>query len=126
MRSPLLGLQGALYSLLSASLTVYDRVPQDAEFPYVTIGHDTTIDWSAKNMSGQEVTTTVHTWSQYAGKKECKETMDAVLQAVTNAAITISDFNIVSCALDFSQVLEESDGITCHGIQRFRFKIEEV
>lgn len=126
MKDPTLALQGALHALLSSSLTVYDAVPQNAAFPYVTIGDDTMTDWSAKGEGKAEVTATVHTWSRYNGRKECKEMMDAVLQAVTGAAWSLDGFHVVTCGLEFSQVLEEADGITRHGVQRFRFRIEEV
>lgn len=126
MRDPTLALQGALHALLSSSLTVYDAVPQNAAFPYVTVGDDTMTDWSAKGEGKAEVTATVHTWSRYKGRKECKEIMDDVLQAVTGASWSLTGFHVVTCGLEFSQVLEEADGITRHGVQRFRFRIEEV
>ena len=79
MRDPALALQGALHTLLSSSLTVYDAVPQGAAFPYVTVGDDTLVNWSAKGEGKVEITTTIHTWSRYTGRRECKEIMDLSL-----------------------------------------------
>jgi len=141
---PGLALQELLYGLLSKTVTVYDAVPQNASFPYVTIGDDTAVDWSTKTTVGMEVTATIHSWSRYNGRKEVRETMQAVMRLLGLDHVpdpsgvfpltfplrfrqqVIGTYRIVQHGLEFSQVLEESDGITRHGVQRFRFRIEEV
>ncbi len=126
VRSPLLALQGALHGRLSGHVTVYDAVPQKASFPYVTIGEATATDWGTKTGDGTEVTVTVHTWSRYHGRKECLETMDTVLGLVTGGPLALAGFSVVTAELELLEVLEEPDGITRHGVQKFRFRIEEV
>lgn len=126
MRSPLLALQKALYDRLSQSLDcpVYDAVPQVAQMPYVTIGEDTAIDWSTKLESGQEVTHTLHIWSDYDGAMEAKQIADKVIQAITSQALELHGFYLVIAMLDMTEVIRDPDGYR-HAVIRFRFKIQE-
>ena len=126
VRSPLLGLQKGLYTLLSAHMTVYDAVPQDTSFPYVTIGEATAIEWCTKTGDGTEATVTVHTWSRYPGRKECLTLMDTVLQKITETPVTFAGFAVVTVEMELMEIIEEPDGITRHGVQKFRFRIEEA
>jgi len=126
MRSPLLALQKAIYDRLSQALTctVYDSVPQGAAMPYVTIGEDTAIDWSTKLENGQEVTHTLHIWSDYEGAKEVKQITDDVIQAITSQPLALEGFYMVIAALDMTEVIRDPDGYR-HAVIRFRFKIQE-
>ena len=126
VRSPLLGLQKGLYTLLSAHMTVYDAVPQDTDFPYVTVGEATAIEWCTKTSNGTEATVTVHTWSRYPGRKECLTLMDTVLQKITETPVTFAGFAVVTVEMELMEIIEEPDGITRHGVQKFRFRIEEA
>jgi hypothetical protein len=128
MKSPLNPLQAALYSRLTGALsyTVYDSVPQSEDFPYITLGDDTGVDWSTKTWSGQEVTTTLHVWSRAAGMLETKTIMDELIQALTGSDLTVTGFNPVLLRLDLATTLRDPDGITRHGVVRFRLKIKEV
>jgi hypothetical protein len=129
-RSPLLSLQKAIYARLKSKLTVsvYDAVPDGAVFPYVTIGEDTAVDWSTKLTSGQEVTHTLHIWSQYQGMTEIKDLIDQVIQALTISPLdlTADKFKAIVHSLDFNETFRDPDGITRHGVLRFRFKIQDI
>lgn len=129
MKTSLLPLQGLLYSTLSSytALTslitgVYDNVPSDAVFPYVTLGESTGTDWGTKNSDGENIVATLHCWSQYPGKKEAKQILDQMLQALSQP-LSMSGFNIVVNKLEYIDVLDDKDGITKHGILRLRFMI---
>jgi len=126
MRSPLLALQKAIYDRLSQALTctIYDSVPQGAAMPYVTIGEDTAIDWSTKLENGQEVTHTLHIWSDYEGAKEVKQITDEVVQAITFQPLELEGFYMVIAMLDMTEVIRDPDGYR-HSVVRFRFKIQE-
>lgn len=128
MQSPLNPLQAAIYTRLTGALSypVYDVVPQNQAFPYITLGEDTGVDWSTKTNPGQEVTTTLHVWSRAAGMKELKTIMDGIIQAMTGADLTFTGFHPVLLRLDLATALRDPDGITRHGVVRFRVKIEEV
>lgn len=128
MKSPLFPLQQALYGRLTASLScpVYDQVPEGAAYPYVTLGEDTAADWSTKLTPGQEVTHTLHVWSRAAGFKECKQIGDQVIQSLTGAALAVAGFRVEVVRLEMNEVLRDPDGVTRHGVIRFRFNIWEV
>src|SRR5690606_34227972 len=71
-------LQKAIYDALKtvpavAGGRVYDSVPSNAEFPYVTIGGEQTVDDGNSCEDGWEVFTDVHVWSRKPGFPECKE-----------------------------------------------------
>jgi len=126
MKSPLLALQKAIYDRLKASLTypVYDNVPDGAVMPYVTLGEDTAVDWSTKLENGQEVTHTLHIWSEYKGMMEAKQIIDQIIQAITSTPLVVEGFFVVSARVDVVETMRDPEGYR-HGIVRFRFKIQE-
>ena len=126
MKSPLLPLQKAIYDRLKVNLPcpIYDHVPDGATMPYVTLGEDTVRDWSTKLEAGQEVTHTLHVWSDYSGMKEAKEIIDQVIQALTSAPLQVEGFFVVLATLDMVETMRDPEGFR-HGIVRFRFKIQE-
>lgn len=131
MRSPLFSLQAAIYDRLTAKISdaaVYDFVPEDTKFPYIAIGEDTALPWNSKTADGQEVTHTLHLFSQAPGSQEIKDLIDQAIAALTVAPLDLSEagFTVAVHSLDFNQTLKEGDGITRHGILRFRFKIQEI
>lgn len=133
MKSSLWSLQLAIYnclkadSALTAKVTgVFDAVPSGQAFPYVTIGEDTVIDWSTKTNAGEEVTHTLHVWSRYSGKKEAKEIISLVLEAITREPLVLTGgFFVDYSGLDFAEVFTDEDGITRHGVIRMRFTIKQ-
>lgn len=127
MKSPLFELQKAIFNRLSTiSCPVYDAVPQGASFPYVTLGEDTAIDWSSKTTDGQETTVTLHVWSRYNGMAEAKQIGGEVIELMTAAPLIMTGFEADTPRLDMSEVIKDPDGITRHGITRFRLFIAEV
>jgi len=126
MKSPLLPLQKAIYDRLKANLTcpVYDNVPDGAKMPYVTLGEDTAVDWSTKLENGQEVTHTLHIWSEYKGMMEAKQIIDQIIQAITSTPLVVEGFFVVSARVDVVETMRDPEGYR-HGIVRFRFKIQE-
>ena len=128
MKSPLGPLQTALYQRLNGVARLYDSVPSNPIYPYVSIGEDTDVDWSSRPgaMDGHEVTHTLHVWSQYNGFSEAKTIGDQVIRSVTGSPLALNGFRTVTSTLDLVQYLRDTDGLTRHGIIRFRFKIQEV
>ena len=121
-------LQEAIYTALDddASLGalitgIYDFVPQDeVAFPYITIGNDTAIDWSAKNFDGMEHTVVVDVWDQNTNRIPLKKIGEAVYNVLHNQTIAISGQNMVNIRCEFEQTLRDPDGFTFHLIQRYR------
>jgi hypothetical protein len=102
-------------------------MPEGEAFPYITAGEVSARDWSDKFSPGQEIFSTIHFWSQYQGRKEVVEMIDATLQALTRAALDLApNFRAVYSGLDMNEIIKDLDGVTWHGILRLRYLIEEV
>ena len=52
------------------SCGVVDEVKQNQAYPFITIGEETAIDYSTKDIHGGEYTVNIDIWSQYKGSKE--------------------------------------------------------
>jgi len=127
-----IAVQSAIYSLLSASSElpeVYDNVPQKdgritATWPFIVIGDDTTIAWDTDDSVGAEATITVHSWTRYGGRAAAKAMQGAIYDLLHRAELTLDGYSSVSVDFEYSEVLEESDQVTFHGVQRFRILLE--
>jgi len=129
MKSPAWPLQKAILARLKSRLSVevYDHVDNEAPFPFVAIGEDTEVDWSAKSEPGEEVTHTIHIYSRWQGMKEAKDIKDQVVRALTEDwELDLGDeFRIVLHRLDSANSFRE-DEKTRHSVVRFRYLIEEL
>jgi len=103
-----------------ARTTVYDRTPQDSAFPYIVVGEATALDWDTKSTDGMELTQTIHSWSRYSGAKEVKQIMGAIVDAIDGATMSLTGHTLILIRFEFSETLDDPDGRTRHGIQRFR------
>jgi hypothetical protein len=126
-------LASAVYSRLTGDTTlmsivegVYDDVPQDTEYPYVVIGEETTINNGSKTLDGQEYTITIHVWSRYRGFKETKQIMERIYTLLHNYALAVTGASLVNLRQEFTSTLMDADGLTRHGIIRFRAAIFDL
>lgn len=122
-----LAIQSAIYNTLRLDSVingmvsgVYDDVPEGSSFPYITIGDDTAINAGSKSLDGIEYTLTLHVWSQYRGRKEVKEIMQRMYELLHDSDINVENANLVNIRQEFETSLVDSDGITRHGVMRFR------
>lgn len=120
-------LQQAIYTALNVSAmttdlscTVLDEVKSNQSYPFLTIGEETAIDYSTKDIQGGEFTVNIDVWSQYKGSKECKQIMDKVHDLLHDNSLNVSGFNLINLRFEFSDVLRDPDGVTRHGVMRFR------
>ena len=84
---------------------------------YSTIIHPT------KTLQGNEHTLVIHTFSRYRGSKETKEIMSRVYALLHESSLTVSGASLVNLRFEFSDIIKENDGLTTHGLQRFRAMI---
>lgn len=103
-----------------SNVPIYDDVPEGTSAPYIVIGEETAIDAAVKDKDAHEHTLTLHVWSEYRGRYEIKTLMQEVYSKLHDAAITVTDASLVLIRHEFSTTLEEADGITRHGVMRFR------
>jgi len=128
--------QLAIYNRLVvelSSINIFDDVPglpegkPEEDFPYIVIGDDTAAPWDTDDVLGSHVFATLHIWSRYEGKKEVKEIMADCYDALNRQAsnLVAAGFRFSDCLLDFADVFDENDGVTRHGVCRFKLTVEK-
>lgn len=118
--------QAIFESLSELDYSVYDHVPQVSAFPYIVIGDDTSIGFDTDESVGSESTLTIHVWSQYRGKMQVKEILQEIYDKLNRADIAVSGCHLVECVAEFQETYLESDGLTRHGVIRFRLIVEDI
>ena len=121
-------LQTAVFSKLStdSNLTsvlkakVFDDIPENTDYPYVQLGEDTSLDYSTKDQIGSEVTVNIDVWSRYRGSLEAKNIMDRVHTLLHDSSLSVTGSNFINMRFEFSDIIRDPDGITRHGVMRFR------
>jgi len=98
---------------------IYDFVPENTSFPYVKVGDQTMVDDGTKDKKGSDFTLIVHTFSRYRGSKEIKEIMSLIYDVLHESSLSVSGASN-NMRFEFSDIIKESDGLTTHGMQRFR------
>lgn len=116
-----------------SSPAIYDKVTQPADtgnnsaFPYVTIGDDLIRQWDTDDSQGAEGEITIHAWSRKDGRREAKEVLAAVYDALARAELTVSGHEFVG--IEFEQegpVVLDPDGETYHGTAQYRIYIDRL
>lgn len=122
-------LQAAVFSALSSdpiltALIGADRVRDYngpiSVFPMVTIGGDTVKDWSGCTFDGQETTIMIHSWAQGQGRRDVKAIMARIYQILHRASLNLAGQSLVFILFEFASTDLDPDGVTYHGVQRFR------
>jgi hypothetical protein len=130
VRIPLVELQTAMYALLGSygqEIPVYDDVPADAAYPYITLGAYTCKPVGAKGLAAFDVSQQVHIWSDYQGKKEVNSIADDISSLLTSYKLDLAaiHFNVLSQDVDFFEAFDE-DELGYHGVITFIAKIQDL
>src|SRR5215813_9867927 len=75
---------------------IYDEPPRAAVFPYVTLGEARIADFSTGGETGEEHQLTLHAWSRQGGHREAHVITGALLQALNDAALTLTDHRLIN------------------------------
>ena len=120
-------LQSSIYTALNVSAItttlacgVYDEVVECNSYPFITLGEETAIDYSTNNLVGAETTINIHIWSRYKGSKQTKQIMDKVHDLLHDVSLSVSGVNLINLRFEYSDIMRDPDGITRHGVMRFR------
>jgi len=128
-----LAVQGAVYNLLNASaylkaivMGVFDDVPQEQKFPYVSIGESTHNEDDTDDTLGDVATIAIHSWSRGRGKKQTKQIQGAIYDALHRKKATYSGYDIIAIDWEGSQSFIDADGLTRHGVTTFKILLQKV
>lgn len=118
--------QAAVYAKLTGDATlmskitgVYDHPTPDARPPYITIEVKSR-DASVMQSDAWEHELTLHVWSTARGAKEAQDIMDRLRDLLHHGTLTLSSGTLSGIVQEDAYVLLDPDGLTRHGICRFR------
>jgi hypothetical protein len=119
-----LPLYAAIYAALAAApdigAGIYDAAPQDAAYPHIEIGGGQAYDWSAVLMRGEETVVEIHAWSRYRGYAEARTILGKIKDRLHEVALSLTGAVFVDMRFQDMDVFTDADGVTRHGIIRFR------
>lgn len=121
---PSLLLQDIIVRALKGAATgvgvrVYDEVPEDAVFPYITIGNTQVVGEGVEGLRGAEVYQTIDIWSRSTGKGELKTLGGHVIAALDDADLSRGPLSVNCCELEDVNYQNDPDGKTTHAVLTF-------
>lgn len=105
---------------------VYDDVPENVPFPYVVIGDDVSAAFDDDCGSGADSMVTIHVWSTYPGRAEAKQILDLIYRTLHRSNLVIAGNVTITIDADYQMTLLDPDGVTRHGVIRFRVLTREI
>ncbi len=133
MTSAGLQLQKALLQVLKADAglnewvnrRVFDHVPQQSDFPYITFGTASTYDWSTSTERGGEHLLTLHVWTHRASRKTVFDIMDRIERLLLSVPLPLEGHKLVSIRLEYAQTALADNRGSFAGVMRYRAVTEE-
>ncbi|RCW79547.1 DUF3168 domain-containing protein [Phyllobacterium bourgognense] len=115
---------GSLEKLIEGR--VYDRVPEKAAFPYVTLGSTNIYDWSTGTERGSEHLFTLNIWNRASGRKSVFAIMNIIERLLEKSALTLVGHRLANLGLQYSQARAEDNRDGYLGVLRYRAVTEEL
>lgn len=104
---------------------VYDRVPADAPYPYVTIRNIQVVDDGAECVDGAEVYIDLDVWSNAVGKVEASRGASAVRRALHEADLPLDEpYALTEIAHRDTNVGDGGDELLTRARMTFRALVE--
>ena len=120
-------LQERIYSTLNGDSTlgalitgIFDGVPDGQTLPIVVIGEQTSNDNGSKTLDGRDYIFNVDVFSDYRGMKEIKNIQKEIYRLLHESSLSVAGASFLDCRCEFTTDILEDDGITRHGVMRFR------
>ena len=129
MSDPALELQRAIVAKVKADVAglqnrVFDRVPDNAPFPMMTMGEMQVLEDSAQCIEATETSITLHVWSRAVGQVEAKQIAASVRGALHEAELDLDPFALVEIRHRSTRYLNDPDGLTTHAVLEFAALID--
>jgi hypothetical protein len=126
--NPILELQGEMVERLKAvglvGGRIYDKVPTNAAFPYVSFGNAFELDASVDCVDGEELSLRIDVWSRAGGSVEVLRVAGDVRNALDGQDLELEVNALVLLEHVRTDKMIDEDGITYHAILEFRAVVE--
>ena len=99
---------------------IFANAPDDAAYPYVTLGESVATDWDAPDGTASDHVVTLHVWSRAGGTDETRAIIGAVRNALNDAPLELPDRSNVSLRHEFSEARRDPVNEAYHGFIRYR------
>jgi hypothetical protein len=114
----------ALQALGSGSPTEVEvwsaMAPDGYPLPYLSVSGASGQPFDTKDSDGLSAVVDVHVWTDYRGELQCLQLMDAVTDALHDAALILDNADLVMCILNNTAgPMLDPDGRTLHGVCSF-------
>ena len=115
----------ALITVYAASPAVFTHVPQDLEsYPYVVL-FETGLSADDNDCNlGFDGTLNIHSWSDQRDMSVIGGIQKAIYDVLHHAELSMAGYTLVELHQEFSTILRDPDGITLHGVQRYRIILQ--
>lgn len=110
-----------LTAILAGDQIYSGTAPEGSAFPYLTLGESTEGEFNKFMRRGNDTTCTLHIWSQVGGKQQVL-TIWGHLERILNRkklTLTAPGEQLFGTA-QLVTVVSDPDGITTHGVVRYR------
>jgi len=105
---------------------LYDHLPEDPVFPYLTYGPMRSQDIGGDEADIQTHILTLHVWSRYGGRAEVIRIVNAITKAVTEREFDLGDIHLARKHILYSDIMRAPDGRTLHGLIRLSFTTDST
>lgn len=120
-----LAADATLETLLGAADRILDDAPEKQAYPYIIVGEDSELPNETMGTVGVEQTLVFHIWSQYKGSKQVKQIHARMKALLHRWQPTASGWDTTQMLFEFFEIVRDPDGITRHGISRYRVYASE-
>jgi hypothetical protein len=126
MADPSFALQVALFGRLVAEVScpIYDSVPMDAPFPYVSLDYEISSNDDPLASRRDIRLFYLSVWSDFKGQEEVKRLMAEIDAATHERPLALTTGRVVSIRVDRKQTNREPDGVTYQGSVTLRIITE--
>lgn len=94
--------------------------------PYISLGASDVVPADADCITARAETVQLDIWHRDQGRNwPCKQTVDAVRTALHGYAGDLATHALVEMRVVLTRVMDDPDGVTCHGVVQVTALIEE-
>jgi hypothetical protein len=116
-----------LRALMGGTVRIYDTVPANFAFPYITHGSNQLVPELAEGLNGRDVFVELHVWSRpeppSLGRREAADIAAAVETALC-VDLVLAGFRLVDAVPEKTRIFDDTDGLTKHAVLTIRYITE--